>query len=88
MSTFATSHLGHRRIARRSVAGRRRTARRADPLCQTLVGHEDGRVGSSGGPRADRPKRRSFTAAYKLEGLDGTAVMIESIVWSESALGQ
>lgn len=27
---------------------------------------EDGRVGSSGGPRADRPKRRSFTAAYKL----------------------
>jgi transposase len=26
---------------------------------------EDGRVGSSGGPRADRPKRRNFTAAYK-----------------------
>jgi transposase-like protein len=28
---------------------------------------EDGLVGSSGGPRADRPKRRGFTAAYKLE---------------------
>lgn len=31
---------------------------------------EDGRVGSSGGPRADRPKRRSFTAAYKAEVLE------------------
>ena len=31
---------------------------------------EDGRVGSSGGPRADRPKRRSFTAAYKVEILE------------------
>ena len=29
---------------------------------------QDGLVGSSGGgPRADRPKRRRFTAAYKLE---------------------
>jgi hypothetical protein len=28
---------------------------------------EDGLVGSCGGPRADRPKRRGFTAAYKLE---------------------
>ena len=29
---------------------------------------EDGRVGSStgGGPRAGRPKRRSFTAAYRI----------------------
>ncbi|WP_160144238.1 hypothetical protein [Parafrankia sp. Ea1.12] len=26
---------------------------------------EDGGVSSSGGPRSDRPKRRSFTAAYK-----------------------
>jgi transposase-like protein len=31
---------------------------------------EDGRMGSSGGPRADRPKRRSFTAAYKAEILE------------------
>ncbi len=28
---------------------------------------EDGPVGSSGGPRANRPKRRTFAAAYKLE---------------------
>jgi transposase len=28
---------------------------------------QDGPVGSAGGPRADRPKRRRFTAAYKLE---------------------
>jgi transposase len=28
---------------------------------------EDGPVGPSEGPRADRPKRRSFSAAYKLE---------------------
>lgn len=31
---------------------------------------EDGQVGSSGGPRADRPKRRNFTAAYKAEFLE------------------
>src|SRR5262245_61553268 len=31
---------------------------------------EDGRVGSSGGPRADRPKRRNFTAAYKAKILE------------------
>ena len=28
---------------------------------------QDGLVGSAGGPRADRPRRRRFTAAYKLE---------------------
>jgi transposase len=28
---------------------------------------QDGLVGSAGGPRADRPKRRRFTAAYKME---------------------
>jgi transposase len=28
---------------------------------------QDGPVGSGGGSRADRPKRRKFTAAYKLE---------------------
>jgi transposase len=28
---------------------------------------QDGPVGSAGGPRADRPKRRKFTAAYKVE---------------------
>jgi transposase len=28
---------------------------------------QDGLVGSAGGPRANRPKRRKFTAAYKLE---------------------
>jgi transposase len=28
---------------------------------------QDGVVGSGAGPRADRPKRRKFTAAYKLE---------------------
>lgn len=27
-------------------------------------------MGSAGGPRADRPKRRSFTAAYKLQILE------------------
>ncbi|MGH3829304.1 MAG: hypothetical protein ACRDRS_02450 [Pseudonocardiaceae bacterium] len=31
---------------------------------------EDGQVGSSGGPRAGRPKRRSFTAAYKSKILE------------------
>jgi transposase len=28
---------------------------------------DDGEVSSTGGPRSDRPKRRSFTAAYKRE---------------------
>jgi len=28
---------------------------------------QDGLVGSAGGPRADRPRRRRFTAAYKME---------------------
>jgi len=28
---------------------------------------QDGVVGSAGGPRADRPRRRRFTAAYKME---------------------
>lgn len=31
---------------------------------------EDGQVGSSGGSRAGRPKRRSFTAAYKVKILE------------------
>ncbi len=33
------------------------------------TGH-DGAVGGSDGPRADRPKRRTFTAEYKLRILD------------------
>jgi transposase len=32
----------------------------------TASAREDGRVGSSSGARAGRPKRRTFTAAYKL----------------------
>jgi transposase len=28
---------------------------------------DDGEVSSAGGPRSDRPRRRSFTSAYKLE---------------------
>lgn len=36
----------------------------ADMLVRT---GQDGLVGLAGGPRADRPKPRKFTAAYKLE---------------------